>query len=97
VRNLPGGLGCQEKKGTESLSVIRGSGLSIQKQDCDQISPTQELTPQSGTPMRIDREVRQVERPLVCARSPLVVPGLRQLPRPVHFIANHQNLLIQRK
>src|SRR5882672_2615354 len=97
VWNLLGSLWCQEQESAKCLRVIRGSRIAFQKQNRDQISPTKELASQGGAPMSIDREVRQVERPLVGARAAFLVVGLRQLPRPVHFVADHQDLLIQRK
>ena len=47
--------------------------------------------------MRLNCQIRQVERPLIRARAPFPIARLRQLPRTVHFVPNHQNLLIQGK
>ncbi len=97
MRNL---LRCdrgEAEQTTKGRIVLMGPHLFGNVELSDDVPPTQQLPTQRMAMVHLDREIHQTQYALVTVLESRRILGCHLLAAPVHFVADHEHLLVERE
>lgn len=97
IPNLAGGAGGEPEETAERCLMQACVRMGRDVEGGDQVAPPKQLSPERAPCVHRDREVHQVQRPVVAAPQAIEISGSEELRSTVHLIADHQDLLVERE